>query len=64
MREDFESDALFVTFLSRNGALAGADGLAINNNALAAVTLLVAMSDPKEKDLMIALITRMIADGA
>lgn len=30
------------------------------NNALAAITLLVAMSDPKEKDLMIALIIRMI----
>lgn len=30
------------------------------NNALAAITLLVAMSDPTEKDLMIALIIRMI----
>lgn len=56
--------ALFVTFLSRNGALEGSGGLVINNNALAAITLLVAISDPKEKDLMIALITRMIADGA
>ena len=32
----------------------------IANNALAAITLLVAMSDPTEKDLMIALIIRMI----
>lgn len=55
--------ALFVMFLSRNGILHGADGAIINNNALAAITLLVAMSDPKEKDLMIALITRMIAEG-
>jgi len=56
--------ALFVTFLSRNGLLEGSNGVVINNNALAAITLLVAMSDPKEKDLMIALITRMIAEGA
>ena len=56
--------ALFVTFLSRNGMLQGADGVIINNNALAAITLLVAMSDPKEKELMIALITRMIVEGA
>ncbi|MGO2097593.1 MAG: RhuM family protein [Candidatus Microbacterium stercoravium] len=57
--------ALFVTFLSRNGVLEeGSASATINNNALAAITLLVAMSDPKEKDLMIALITRMIAEGA
>lgn len=56
--------ALFVTFLSRNGLLEDSNGVVINNNALAAITLLVAMSDPKEKDLMIALITRMIAEGA
>lgn len=55
--------ALFVTFLSRNGALEGRGGRAITNNALAAITLLLAMSDPKEKELMIALITRMIAES-
>lgn len=55
--------ALFVTFLSRNGVLDGASDNAINNNALAALTLLVAMSAPKEKELMIALITRMIAES-
>ncbi|RBP64658.1 hypothetical protein DFO66_10656 [Brevibacterium sanguinis] len=32
----------------------------VANNALAAITLMVAMSDPQEKDLMIALIVRMI----
>ena len=53
--------ALFVTFLSKNKALRSDDGTAlISNNALAGVTLMVAMSDPKEKDLMIALITRML----
>lgn len=54
--------ALFVTFLSRNGLLESPDGVIINNNALAAITLLVAMSDPKEKELMIALIMRMLSE--
>lgn len=54
--------ALFVTFLAQNGTLNDTDGTArVSNNALAATTLLVAMSDPKEKDIMIALLTRMIA---
>lgn len=53
--------ALFVTFLRHNGVLDGPAGAVISNNALAAITLLVAMSDPKEKELMIALIMRMIA---
>ncbi|WP_329437205.1 virulence protein RhuM/Fic/DOC family protein [Dietzia cinnamea] len=56
--------ALFVTFLERNGILDRARGSpAISNNALAAITLLVAMSDPREKDLMTALIVRMITEG-
>ena len=55
--------ALFVAFLSRNGVLDETGPGGINNNALAAMSLLVAMSDPKEKDLMIALIIRMISDG-
>ena len=56
--------ALFVTFLARNGLLEGADGQTrITNNALAAITLMVAMSDPQEKDLMTALLVRMIAEG-
>ena len=54
--------ALFVTFLARNGVLTDAAGHPrITNNALAAITLMVAMSAPKEKDLMIALLTRMLA---
>ena len=57
--------ALFVTFLARNGILETADGnLRISNNALAAITLMVAMSDPKEKDLMIALLVRMLTERA
>ena len=53
--------ALFVEFLDRNAALYQADGVArVSNNALAAITLMVAMSSPQEKDLMVALIQRMI----
>ena len=57
--------ALFVHFLARNGALVDASGTArISNNALAAITLMVAMSDPKEKELMIALLVSMLSGDA
>ena len=53
--------ALFVEFLDRNAALYQADGTArVSNNALAAMTLMIAMSSPQEKDFMVALIQRMI----
>lgn len=55
--------ALFVTFLAKNDALVDATGSPrISNNALAALTLLVAMSDPAEKRLMVALIIRMLTE--
>lgn len=57
--------ALFITFLANNDALhAGSGAPRISNNALAALTLLVAMSDPAEKDLMVALIIRMLTEEA
>lgn len=57
--------ALFVHFLARNGTLVDASGTArISNNALAAITLMVAMSDPKEKELMIALLVNMLSGDA
>jgi hypothetical protein len=57
--------ALFAHFLVRNRALDDAHGVQrISNNALAAITLMVAMSDPKEKDLMIALIVSMLSDDS
>ena len=57
--------ALFVTFLARNSILNDAAGRpVISNNALAATTLMVAMSDPKEKDLIVALVTRMLSGDA
>lgn len=56
--------ALFVHFLARNNALDDDRGVPhISNNALAAITLMVAMSDPREKELMIALIVSMLANG-
>jgi len=52
---------LFVYFLDRNNALYREDGeKKINDNALAALALLVAESDPREKDQMVALITQLL----
>jgi len=54
--------ALFVTFLDRNELLLDNTGQPrFSNNALAALTLMVAMSDPSEKALMVALIEKMIS---
>ena len=56
---------LFVDFLHRNGRLLNAHGEAvINDTGLAAVTLLVAESDPKQKDTLIRLIMNMLAPEA
>lgn len=52
---------LFVYFLDKNNALYRSGGeKKINDNALAALALLVAESDPTEKDQMIALITQLL----
>lgn len=53
---------LFVDFLHRNGRLLDVNGEAIiNDTGLAAVTLLVAESDPKQKETLIRLIMNMLA---
>lgn len=53
---------LFVDFLYRNGRLIGDDGeQVINDVGLAALTLLVAESDPANKETMIRLIMNMLA---
>ncbi len=53
---------LFVDFLHRNGRLLDANDVpVINNTGLAALTLLVAESDPKQKEVMIRLIMNMLA---
>ena len=53
---------LFVDFLHRNGRLFGQDGQAvINDVGLAALTLLMAESDPANKETMIRLVMNMLA---
>lgn len=55
---------LFVEFLHRNGRLLGPDGQpVINDVGLAALALLVAESDPTQKDVLIRLIMHMLAKG-
>ena len=52
---------LFVYFLDKNNYLYRENGeRKINDNALVAIALLVAVSDPKEKDQMIALISQLL----
>ena len=56
---------LFIEFLAQNNLLFSADGTPlVSNNALAAMTLMVAMSHPQEKDLMVALVERLISSAA
>lgn len=55
--------ALFIHFLDRNGLLTDTDGKRlVEGNALAAMTLMIALSDPKEKDVMTALVENFISD--
>jgi len=55
---------LFVLFLHKNGILYKANGEPkINDNALASIALLVAQSDPSQKDIMIKLIVNMLYEG-
>ena len=56
---------LFVDFLHRNGRLLNPAGQAvINDTGLAALTLLVAESDPKQKETLIRLIMHMLHQAA
>jgi prophage maintenance system killer protein len=53
--------ALFVYFLEKNGALRSAQGVqVIENNALAAITLIIALSKPEEKEIMCLLVMNML----
>lgn len=52
---------LFIAYLSQNRYLLRKNGeKKINDNALVALALLVAQSNPKDKDMMIALITNLL----
>jgi prophage maintenance system killer protein len=53
--------AIFTWFLERNGLLYKSDGTKrIADNALVALTLMIAMSDPKEKDIITKIIVNLI----
>ena len=54
--------ALFVTFLARNGVfpLTPPDTPGSRSSALAAITLMIVTSDPKDENLLISLLIRMI----
>jgi prophage maintenance system killer protein len=55
---------LFVWFLEKNKYLLKKSGeLKINDNALVALALLVAQSDPADKDIMIQLVINLICDN-
>ena len=51
---------LFLLFLKENNLL---EQSGINANGLVALALLIAESDPKQKDLMIRLIMNLLAEG-
>ncbi|MDD3625833.1 MAG: virulence protein RhuM/Fic/DOC family protein [bacterium] len=54
---------LFIYFLDRNNFLFKKSGeRKINDNALIALSLLIALSDPKDKDILIKIITNLIGD--
>ena len=53
--------ALFVCFLQKNGILLGKDGSKrIDDNALVALTLMIAASRPSEKEIMIKVILNLL----
>jgi len=55
---------LFVLFLHKNSILYKPNGEAkINDNALASIALLVAQSDPTQKDIIIKLVMNMLYEG-
>ena len=52
--------ALFVYFLDRNGMLQRDGRLVVESNALAAMTLMIALSNPREKETMIKLVCNLL----
>jgi prophage maintenance system killer protein len=53
---------LFISFLQINGILTRTNGeKKINDNTLVALALLIAESNPKEKEIMVALVTNLLA---
>ncbi|GAH93692.1 unnamed protein product, partial [marine sediment metagenome] len=53
--------ALFICFLQRNGILLRNDGTPrMDENALVALTLMIAVSKPQDKDIMIKVILNLL----
>lgn len=56
---------LFLDYLRRNGLLARADGSPrLADNAMVALALLIAESEPSQKELMIRLVLNLLGDEA
>jgi prophage maintenance system killer protein len=56
--------ALLLWFLERNGALSRADGTPrISEGAPVAMTLMIAESRPQEKDVLVRIVTHLLAGG-
>ena len=53
--------SLFLEFLARNNILYKADQKRVSDGALVAITLMIAESDPKEKDIMVNLVMNLLA---
>ena len=54
---------MFIYFLDKNNFLYRKTGeKKINDNALTSLTLLIAISDNKEKDILIKIITNLLSD--
>ena len=51
---------MFLEFLGRNNALFKNGKKVISDGALVAITLMIAESDPKEKDIMTALVMNLL----
>jgi len=51
---------LFIYFLNYYGLLYNEKGMVIDNNTLVAVTILIAQSDPKEKEVLVNLVMNFL----
>ena len=55
--------SLFLEFLNRNNALFREGHKVISDGALVAITLMIAESDPKEKDIMTTMVMNLLSEG-
>lgn len=55
--------SLFLEFLNRNNALFRDGHKVISDGGLVAITLMIAESDPKEKDIMTTMVMNLLSVG-